>query len=120
MKTMPTITRLSGLEILDSRGRPTVRATCHLAGGARGAASVPSGASTGRAEAFEMRDGDPARYAGLGCRRAVENISTVLNDALTGEAATIIAGAMGYAFGKTGTDTKPGKKKQTEDKPTAP
>src|SRR3712207_1008485 len=81
---MPTIDRLSGLEILDSRGRPTVRATCLLASGSGGAASVPSGASTGTAEAIELRDGDEGRYRGLGCRKAVGNIMGELNDALAG------------------------------------
>jgi enolase 1/2/3 len=78
-----TIRRVTGLEILDSRGRPTVRATCRLASGATASASVPSGASTGAAEAVELRDGDPARYAGLGCRQAVAHINRELNDALT-------------------------------------
>ncbi len=81
---MPTIARLTGLEILDSRGRPTVRATCRLASGATGTASVPSGASTGHAEALELRDGDPARYGGLGCRTAVGNVSGAINDAHAG------------------------------------
>ncbi len=81
---MPTIERLSGLEILDSRGRPTVRATCLLASGSSGAASVPSGASTGTAEALELRDGDEERYRGLGCRKAVGNIAGELNNMLAG------------------------------------
>ena len=81
---MATVAGLSGLEILDSRGRPTVRASCALASGAVGTASVPSGASTGRAEALELRDGDPRRYRGLGCRRAVGNIEGELARALTG------------------------------------
>ncbi|HZF59688.1 MAG TPA: phosphopyruvate hydratase, partial [Rubrobacter sp.] len=59
---MPKISRLRGLEILDSRGRPTVKAVCELEGGAVGSASVPSGASTGAAEALELRDGDANRY----------------------------------------------------------
>src|SRR6266567_6959234 len=67
---MPKIEKLFGREILDSRGNPTVLATCILEGGVCGAASVPSGASTGMAEALELRDGDPRRYNGLGCRRA--------------------------------------------------
>ena len=79
---MPVIRRLTGLEILDSRGHPTVQATCELTSGARGAVSVPSGASTGAAEARELRDGDPRRYGGLGCRRAVGHFAGVLNDAL--------------------------------------
>ena len=81
---MPKIERLSGREILDSRGRPTVLATCVLEGGIGASASVPSGASTGSAEAFELRDGDPKRYHGLGCRRAAANISGELQCALSG------------------------------------
>lgn len=79
---MPKIERLSGREILDSRGRPTVLATCVLEGGIGASASVPSGASTGSAEAFELRDGDPKRYHRLGCRRAAANIGGVLQGAL--------------------------------------
>jgi enolase len=81
---MPKIERLSGREILDSRGRPTVLATCTLEGGTTAAASVPSGASTGTAEASELRDGDLKRYRGLGCRKAVANINGVLQKALVG------------------------------------
>jgi len=85
---MPKIERLSGREILDSRGRPTVLATCVLEGGVCASASVPSGASTGSAEAFELRDGDPKRYQGLGCRRAAANIGGVLQGALAGRVFT--------------------------------
>lgn len=81
-----TITHLSGLEILDSRGRPTVQAMCQLASGAMGVASAPSGASTGAAEAHELRDGDPTRYRGLGCRRAVAHIKGELAQSLMGRA----------------------------------
>jgi enolase len=81
---MYEISQLKGLEILDSRGRPTVQATCILSTGARGVASVPSGASTGAAEVLELRDGDPKRYGGLGCRTAVSHIDTLLDDALSG------------------------------------
>ena len=77
------IEQLSALEILDSRGRPTVQATCRLAGGFAGTASVPSGASTGQAEAVELRDGDPLRYRGLGCRRAVAHVNDALHRALS-------------------------------------
>src|SRR5262249_39544539 len=80
---MFTIEKLSALEILDSRGRPTVQATCRLVDGIEGTASVPSGASTGRAEAVELRDGDPNRYRGLGCLQAVENVNGKLNRALS-------------------------------------
>ncbi len=82
---MATIRRLDGLEILDSRGRPTVRATCALASGAVGIASVPSGASTGAAEALELRDRDPSRYGGLGCRKAVGHIRGEIAAALVGQ-----------------------------------
>jgi enolase len=81
---MPTMQRLSGREILDSRGRPTVYAACELASGARGQASVPSGASTGAAEAAELRDGDPRRYRGLGCRAAAANLGGAIQAALAG------------------------------------
>ncbi|MDH5604042.1 MAG: phosphopyruvate hydratase, partial [Cyclobacteriaceae bacterium] len=79
------IKNITGMEILDSRGRPTVWARCELASGIVGAASVPSGASTGRAEAHELRDGDPGRYRGLGCRKAVENINTRISQKVSGE-----------------------------------
>jgi enolase len=81
---MTTIERLYGMEVLDSRGRPTVKAACELAGGTIEVASVPSGASTGSAEALEMRDGEPKRYRGLGCRKAAANISGELNAGLSG------------------------------------
>jgi enolase len=78
------LVELTGREILDSRGRPTVSATCRLASGAVGTASVPSGASTGTAEALELRDGDPGRYRGLGCRKAVAIVNTTFRDLLVG------------------------------------
>jgi enolase len=80
---MSKINRLSALEILDSRGRPTVQATCWLSSGAQATVSVPSGASTGAAEALELRDRDPKRYRGLGCRQAVAHVNGELNNALT-------------------------------------
>ena len=83
---MARIGRVSAREILDSRGRPTVSARCELAEGAAASAAVPSGASTGRAEAVELRDGDPRRYRGLGCRRAVENVNGEIHGALAGRA----------------------------------
>ncbi|HEV2380829.1 MAG TPA: enolase [Terriglobia bacterium] len=81
---MPKIQRLTAREILDSRGRPTVSATCTLESGVSASASVPSGASTGRAEARELRDGDPDRYRGLGCRKAAQSVNLDLNAALAG------------------------------------
>src|SRR5690349_7174836 len=83
MTTMK-LTHLSALEILDSRGRPTVKAACGFADGARATASVPSGASTGAAEALELRDGDPNRYRGLGCRVAAGHIGGEIARALAG------------------------------------
>lgn len=82
---MPLIARLSAAEILDSRGRPTLAATCRLASGATASASVPSGASTGFAEALELRDGDIKRYRGLGCRRAVAHVSKDIYNAFAGK-----------------------------------
>jgi len=78
------IERVRALEILDSRGHPTVQAEVVLAGGTRATAQVPSGASTGRHEAVELRDGDLARYAGKGVLRAVRNVEDVLGPAVTG------------------------------------
>ena len=72
-------------EIIDSRGNPTVEADVRLAGGALGSAAVPSGASTGAREAFELRDGDPARFGGKGVERAVANVEREIASALEGE-----------------------------------
>ena len=82
---MPKIECVSAMEILDSRGRPTVGAWCEFASGARAWASIPSGASTGRAEAVELRDGDPNRHGGLGCRKAVGHVNREINSALRGK-----------------------------------
>ena len=82
---MTPIAKLSAIEILDSRGRPTVQATCQLQSGSSGTASVPAGASTGQAEAVELRDGDSKRYRGLGCRRAVSQINQQVCAALQGK-----------------------------------
>ncbi|MFN8528099.1 MAG: enolase [Anaerolineae bacterium] len=81
---MSVVQSLDALEILDSRGRPTLQVMCMLTSGVHGIASVPSGASTGSAEAHELRDGDPGRYGGLGCRRAVQNVRETLHEALRG------------------------------------
>jgi enolase len=80
----PVIEYLRAEEILDSRGRPTVKTCCRLQDGTVAAASVPSGASTGAAEALELRDGDAKRYRGLGCRRAVANVNGGIRAALAG------------------------------------
>ena len=73
-----------GREILDSRGFPTVEAEVRLRGGARGRAAVPSGASTGKLEALELRDGDPLRYDGKGVHNAVDNINGEISSCLRG------------------------------------
>ena len=71
-------------QILDSRGRPTVEADVTLTDGSLGRASVPSGASTGSAEAHELRDGDPQHYGGLSVMHAVGHVNGELSQALTG------------------------------------
>ena len=76
------IRAVNAREVLDSRGRPTVEVTVALEGGAVGRASVPSGVSTGRYEAVELRDGDPERYDGRGVLRAVANVTEVLGPAM--------------------------------------
>lgn len=83
-----SITQIKGREILDSRGNPTVEVDVTLAGGAKGRAAVPSGASTGEHEAWELRDGDDSRYLGKGVLRAVDNIRDYIAPALTGMDAT--------------------------------
>lgn len=80
---MPAIARLRAREILDSRGNPTVEADLFLDDGAWGRAAVPSGASTGEAEALELRDGGP-RYLGRGVRQVVRHILEKIAPALTG------------------------------------
>lgn len=75
------IERIRGYEVLDSRGNPTVRAEVLLSDGSLGAASVPSGASTGMFEAVELRD-EEGRYNGKGVRKAVSNVNHVLAPAL--------------------------------------
>jgi enolase len=76
------IVDIRGREILDSRGNPTVEVDVLLAGGARGRAAVPSGASTGEREALELRDGDPGRFLGKGVRKAVAHVNGELRSAL--------------------------------------
>ncbi len=79
------IIEVSAMEILDSRGNPTVEAMVILEDGAVGRAMVPSGASTGEREACELRDGDKKRYNGKGVLKAVENVNTVIAKAVTGK-----------------------------------
>jgi enolase len=81
---MSTIVSVTGREVLDSRGNPTVEVEVHLASGASGRAMVPSGASTGEHEAVELRDGDKSRYAGKGVLNAVKNVNDEIQQALLG------------------------------------
>jgi enolase len=81
---MSIIVEVIAREILDSRGNPTVEVDVWLEGGIMGRASVPSGASTGRFEALELRDGDPKRYLGRGVKKAVENINKKIAPNLVG------------------------------------
>ncbi len=83
-----TIININALEILDSRGNPTVEVEVVLADGAWGRAAVPSGASTGVHEALEMRDGDKKRYGGKGVANAVANVNEEIADAFVGWDAT--------------------------------
>ena len=79
---MIKITEIRGREILDSRGNPTVEADVTLVDGSMARAAVPSGASTGKREAVELRDGDKSRYLGRGVQKAVANVNGALRDAL--------------------------------------
>jgi enolase len=81
---MPKIKKLEALEILDSRGNPTVQVTVHLHSGAVGVAKVPSGASTGKREAVELRDGDKKRFGGKGVQKAVANVLGEIQKAVLG------------------------------------
>src|SRR5437588_6255657 len=79
-----SIAEIIGREILDSRGNPTIEVDVRLEGGALGRAAVPSGASTGEHEAWELRDGDKKRYGGKGVRHAVANVNGPIASALKG------------------------------------
>ncbi len=80
-----SIKKITGREVIDSRGNPTVEVDVLLKGGAFGRAAVPSGASTGEHEAWELRDGDKKRFLGKGVLKAVGHVNTVLAKALTGK-----------------------------------
>jgi enolase len=81
---MTSIRKLQALEILDSRGNPTVQVTVTLESGAAGTAKVPSGASTGKREAVELRDGDQNRYGGKGVLKAISNVLNIIQPAVIG------------------------------------
>ena len=81
---MPALISLKARQVLDSRGRPTVEVDALSSTGAKGRAIVPSGASTGRHEAVELRDSRDPRYGGLGVFKAVENVMSVISPAVAG------------------------------------
>ena len=84
MRNRLEIEEVKALEVLDSRGNPTVQVEVMLEDGSYGVALVPSGASTGAFEAVELRDGDPSRYLGKGVLKAVENVNTIIREAIIG------------------------------------
>ena len=100
------IEKITGREILDSRGNPTVEVDILLESGVMGRASVPSGASTGEHEALELRDGDKKRYGGKGVLKAVENINTIIAPALKGMSALDQMGIDHAMLALDGTKTK--------------
>lgn len=100
------IQKITALEILDSRGNPTVSARVILENSISGEAAVPSGASTGSYEAVELRDGDQSRYHGAGVIRAIENIEKIIAPALTGFDASDQAGLDALMLSLDGTENK--------------
>ncbi|MDR2805040.1 MAG: phosphopyruvate hydratase [Dysgonamonadaceae bacterium] len=100
------IVKVTGREILDSRGNPTVEVDVHLASGFVGRAAVPSGASTGENEALELRDGDKKRYGGKGVQKAVNNINQVIAPAILGMSALNQRGIDRKMIDLDGTPTK--------------
>jgi enolase len=87
MKSNTVIKAVKAREILDSRGNPTIEVQVQLSDGAAGIAAIPSGASTGKYEALELRDGDKKRYNGLGVLKAVENVNQIIAPAFLGMSA---------------------------------
>ena len=106
MKNNTTITGVKGMEILDSRGNPTVEATVTLGNGVTGTAAVPSGASTGTFEALELRDGDQKRYGGKGVTKAVANVDECISEVVIGLDATDTAAVDGAMLAADGTKEK--------------
>ncbi|MBI2807563.1 MAG: phosphopyruvate hydratase [Planctomycetes bacterium] len=103
---MAIISAIHALEILDSRGNPTLEVEVVLDDGSRGRAAVPSGASTGQREALELRDGDMARYGGKGVKRAVRNVEDELAPLLRGKEASCQRDIDYLVIEKDGTPTK--------------
>ncbi len=101
-----TVSKVYALEILDSRGRPTLEVTVELDNGATGVAGVPSGASTGTREAVELRDGDPARFKGAGVTKAMGNVNTEIDGLLSGKSWTSLAELDNAVIELDGTETK--------------
>lgn len=100
------IEKVTGREIMDSRGNPTVEAEVMLIDGTIGRGTAPSGASTGEFEALELRDGDISRYHGKGVSKAVENINTEISDLLIGMDASDIYAIDKAMIGADGTSDK--------------
>ena len=100
------IEKVIGRQILDSRGNPTVEAEVYLVDGTIGRGMAPSGASTGEFEALELRDGDKSRYLGKGVTKAVENINTMINDAIVGMDASDIYAVDAAMIAADGTKDK--------------
>ena len=100
------IEKVIGREILDSRGNPTVEAEVTLTDGTVARGTAPSGASTGEFEALELRDGDKSRYLGKGVSKAINNINTVINDAIKGLNASDIYAVDGAMLKADGTKDK--------------
>jgi enolase len=100
------VSELSALEILDSRGRPTLAVTVTLTDGTTARAGVPSGASTGSREAAELRDGDASRYAGLGVLTAAANVNGEMRDLLRGRSWTSLGEADQAVIDLDGTPNK--------------
>jgi len=101
-----TIERVTAREILDSRGNPTLEVEVKLVGGTMGRAAVPSGASTGKHEAVELRDGDKSRFGGLGVLKAVVNVNQTIASALIGTPVTDQATIDHNLIQLDGTDNK--------------
>ena len=106
MENFLAIEKVIGREIIDSRGNPTVEAEVYLLDGTVGRGVAPSGASTGEFEALELRDGDKSRFGGKGVTKAVENINTVINDALKGVDASDIYAVDAAMIAADGTKDK--------------
>ena len=106
MENFLAIEKVIGREIIDSRGNPTVEAEVYLLDGTVGRGAAPSGASTGEFEALELRDGDKSRFGGKGVTKAVENINTVINDALKGVDASDIYAVDAAMIAADGTKDK--------------